>query len=36
MCDACATECEKHQHAHCKECAQSCRRCAQECRTMVQ
>ncbi|MXN79597.1 four-helix bundle copper-binding protein [Burkholderia sp. 4701] len=36
LCDACATECEQHQHPHCKECAQACRECAQACRTMAQ
>jgi hypothetical protein len=31
-CDACATECEKHEHDHCKLCAQICRECAEDCR----
>jgi hypothetical protein len=31
-CDACATECEKHEHEHCKLCAQMCRECAEDCR----
>jgi hypothetical protein len=31
-CDACATECEKHDHEHCKLCAQMCRECAEDCR----
>lgn len=33
ICDACATECGRHQHAHCQECAQACRTCAQACRS---
>lgn len=36
VCDACAAECEKHQHMdHCKECAQKCRHCSEECRKMA-
>ena len=31
-CDACATECERHDHEHCKLCAQMCRECAADCR----
>ena len=30
--DACAAECEKHDHEHCKLCAQMCRECAEDCR----
>jgi hypothetical protein len=30
--EACAEECEKHQHMeHCRLCAESCRKCAEEC-----
>jgi hypothetical protein len=25
----------KHQHDHCKRCAEACRRCADECRKMA-
>jgi hypothetical protein len=32
MCEACATECERHDHEHCKLCAQMCRECAADCR----
>jgi hypothetical protein len=32
MCEACATECEHHDHEHCKLCAQMCRECAEDCR----
>lgn len=36
MCEACATECEKHSHMeHCKKCAEVCRSCARECKSMV-
>ena len=31
-CDACAAECETHDHEHCKLCAQMCRECAEDCR----
>ena len=36
ICDTCAAECEKHDMAHCRECAEACRRCADECRRMAQ
>ena len=32
MCEACAAECEKHDHEHCKLCALICRECAEDCR----
>jgi len=32
MCEACAAECEKHKHEHCRLCAQICRECAEDCR----
>lgn len=28
---ACADECEKHEHEHCKACAQACRECVDAC-----
>ena len=31
-CDACAAECDSHDHGHCKLCAQICRECADDCR----
>ena len=31
-CESCATECERHDHEHCKLCAQMCRECAEDCR----
>lgn len=30
-CESCATECEKHQHDHCRLCAEMCRECARDC-----
>ncbi len=32
VCDACAVECDSHDHEHCKLCAQICRECADDCR----
>jgi hypothetical protein len=32
MCEACATECERHDLEHCKLCALICRECAADCR----
>ena len=32
VCDACAAECDKHDHEHCKLCAIMCRECAEDCR----
>ena len=34
--DECAAECEKHDHEHCKLCAQICRECAEDCRNAAQ
>ena len=28
----CAAECERHDHEHCRLCAQMCRECAEDCR----
>jgi hypothetical protein len=36
MCEACATECERHPMEHCKLCAQICRECAADCRNAAQ
>ena len=30
--DACAAECDRHDHEHCKLCAIMCRECAEDCR----
>lgn len=35
-CEACAAECRKHNHEHCRECAQSCEKCAEACRAYLQ
>jgi hypothetical protein len=34
-CDACAAECDKHEHEHCHRCAAACRTCAEECYRMA-
>lgn len=31
VCEACAEECGKYQHEHCKRCAEKCKECAQKC-----
>lgn len=33
ICEACAAECEKHDHEHCQQCAKACFDCAEACRT---
>jgi hypothetical protein len=35
VCEACADECGKHDHAHCQDCAAACRACAEACRRMA-
>lgn len=37
VCNACATECEKHamHHDHCKACAEACKACAEACKTTM-
>jgi hypothetical protein len=32
VCLECADECDKHDHDHCKRCAQACHECAEACR----
>ncbi|MEP6969833.1 MAG: four-helix bundle copper-binding protein [Betaproteobacteria bacterium] len=32
ICEACASECAKHEAKHCQWCAKACRACAAECR----
>ena len=34
-CMACADECERHDHDHCRECAKACRRCEDHCRNYL-
>lgn len=35
-CDICAEECDRHDHAHCRRCAQMCRECAADCRKALE
>lgn len=35
-CENCATECEQHDNAHCRRCAQMCRECAEACRVALE
>ncbi len=35
-CETCAEECERHDHAHCRRCAQMCRECARDCRAALE
>lgn len=35
LCHQCAEECEKHDHAHCLECARACRECEKRCRAYL-
>jgi hypothetical protein len=32
ICQLCADECNKHEHVHCKACAEACLNCAESCR----
>jgi hypothetical protein len=34
-CQLCAEECQKHDHAHCRVCAQACRRCQEACNRLL-
>ena len=34
-CDVCAEECERHEHDHCRLCAEMCRECARDCRAAL-
>jgi hypothetical protein len=34
-CMLCATECDRHDHEHCKLCATMCRECADDCREAI-
>jgi hypothetical protein len=34
-CDACAEECDRHDHDHCRWCAKMCRECADDCRAAL-
>jgi len=35
ICVKCADECGKHDHQHCKDCAEACRKCADACKTYL-
>ncbi|EMA33374.1 four-helix bundle copper-binding protein [Halobiforma nitratireducens] len=35
LCEACAEECEQHEHEHCQACAEILPRCAESCREMA-
>ena len=35
VCQACATECELHDHDHCRECAEACRACEAACKQLL-
>lgn len=35
VCDTCAAECARHDHAHCRQCAEMCRECARDCRAAI-
>lgn len=35
ICEACATECSKHDHDHCQACAKACTECAQACSQLI-
>jgi hypothetical protein len=34
-CELCEAECAKHDHDHCRRCAQMCRECAEDCRAAL-
>ncbi|WP_149274203.1 four-helix bundle copper-binding protein [Pareuzebyella sediminis] len=35
VCEACAVECEQHDHDHCQKCAEACRKCAEACESFT-
>ncbi|MBU3079344.1 four-helix bundle copper-binding protein [Sphingomonas quercus] len=35
-CEICAEECARHDHGHCRLCAEMCRECASDCRAALQ
>jgi hypothetical protein len=35
-CDICAEECERHDHDHCRRCAEMCRETARDCRAAIE
>jgi hypothetical protein len=36
VCEAFAEECERHDHDHCRLCAEMCRECARDCRAAAE
>lgn len=34
-CEICAEECDRHDHEHCRLCAQMCRECVEDCRAAL-
>ncbi len=36
VCEACASECMKHDMEYCRECAEACNACAEQCRKVSQ
>jgi hypothetical protein len=36
ICEICAAECAKHDHEHCRRCADMCRECADDCREAIE
>ena len=34
-CEICAAECARHDHDHCRMCAETCRECADDCRAAL-
>jgi hypothetical protein len=35
VCEQCAAQCERHDHDHCRLCAEMCRECAADCRKLA-
>lgn len=35
VCEACGSECQKHDYEHCQKCAEACFKCAQVCKEIA-
>ncbi|MGG3572387.1 four-helix bundle copper-binding protein [Bacillus gobiensis] len=35
VCDACGSECKKHDYDHCQKCAETCFKCAEHCKEVA-
>ena len=35
-CDVCAEECARHDHDHCRRCAEMCRECSRDCKAAIE